>query len=54
MNEVLYRGDAEEAPASAHGEGVRCYVPYHVVYHPKEKKRSRSNLIVQQDSKRHL
>ena len=39
MNELFYRGDAEEAPASAHEERVRCYVPYHVVYHPKAKKK---------------
>lgn len=50
MNEVLYRCDTEEAPASAHEEGVRCYVPYHVVYHPKEKKRSGSNMIGQHSS----
>ena len=54
MKELFYRSDAEEAPASAHEERLRCYVSYHVVYHPKEKKRSGSNMIAQQHSKRRL
>ena len=36
MNEILSRGDAEEAPAV--NEGVKWYIPHHGVYHPKKKK----------------
>ena len=36
MNEVLSRGDAEEAPAV--NKGVKWYIPHHGVYHPKKKK----------------
>ena len=37
MNEVLSRGDAEEAPVLAQ-EGVNWYIPHHGVYHPKKNK----------------
>ena len=37
MNEVLSRGDAEEAPMLAQ-EGVKWYIPHHGVYHPKKNK----------------
>ena len=36
MNEILSRGDAEEAPAV--NEGVKWHIPHHGVYHPKKKK----------------
>ena len=38
MNEVLSRGDAEEAPSLAQEEGVKWYIPHHGVYHPKKNK----------------
>ena len=38
MNEVLSRGDAEEAPALAEEEGEKWYIPHHGVYHPKKNK----------------
>jgi len=38
MNEVLSRGDTEEAPAFAQQEGVKWYIPHHGVYHPKKHK----------------
>jgi len=38
MNEVLSRGDAEEAPVLAQEEGVKWYIPHHGVYHPKKNK----------------
>ena len=38
MNEVLSRGDAEEAPVLAQQEGVKWYIPHHGVYHPKKNK----------------
>ena len=50
MNEVLSRGDAEEAPAVAEEEGEKWYIPHHGVYHPKKNK-IRVVVIVQQDSK---
>ena len=37
MDEVLSRGDAEEAPVLAQ-EGVKWYIPHHGVYHPKKNK----------------
>ena len=37
MNEVLSRGDAEEAPMLAQ-QGVKWYIPHHGVYHPKKNK----------------
>ena len=37
MNEVLNRGDAEEAPVLAR-EGVKWYIAHHGVYHPKKNK----------------
>ena len=38
MNEVLSRGDAEEAPSLAQEEGVKWCIPHHGVYHPKKNK----------------
>ena len=38
MDEVLNRGDAEEAPVVAQEEGVKWYIPHHGVYHPKKNK----------------
>ena len=37
MNEVLRRGDAEEASMLAQ-QGVKWYIPHHGVYHPKKNK----------------
>ena len=37
MDEVLSRGDAEEAPVLAQ-EGVKWYIPHHGIYHPKKNK----------------
>ncbi|XP_015772079.1 PREDICTED: uncharacterized protein LOC107350371 [Acropora digitifera] len=37
MNEVLRRGDAEEAPMLAQ-QGVKWYIPHHGVYHSKKNK----------------
>ena len=38
MDEVLSRGDAEEAPILDEDEEVRWYIPHHGVYHPKKNK----------------
>ena len=38
INEVLSRGDAEEAPVPAKEEGVKWYIPHHGIYHPKKNK----------------
>ena len=38
MNEVLSRGDVEEAPALEEEEGEKWYIPHHGVYHPKKNK----------------
>lgn len=38
MNEVLSRGDAEEAPVLPQEGGVKRYRPHHGVYHPKKNK----------------
>ena len=38
MNEVLSRGDAEEAPVLLQEGGVKQYIPHHGVYHPKKNK----------------
>ena len=38
MNEILSRGDAEEAPTVAEEEGEKWYIPHHGVYHPKKNK----------------
>ena len=38
MNEVVSRGDAEEAPVLAQEEGDKWYIPHHGVYHPKKNK----------------
>ena len=37
MNEVLSRGDAEEAPMLVQ-QGVKWYIPHHGIYHPKKNK----------------
>ena len=36
LDEVLSRGDAEEAPVVAQEEGVKWYIPHHGVDHPKK------------------
>ena len=38
MNEILSRGDAEEAPAVYQDKDVKWYIPHHGVYHPKKNK----------------
>jgi len=38
MDEVLSRGDAEEAQALIQDNGVKKYIPYRGVYHPKKNK----------------
>ena len=38
MDEVLSRGDAEEAPPLIQDNGVKWYIPHHGVYHPKKNK----------------
>ena len=38
MNEILSRGDAEEAPAVDQDKDVNWYIPHHGVYHPKKNK----------------
>ena len=38
MNEVVSRGDAEEAPVLAQEEGYKWYIPHHGVCHPKKNK----------------
>ena len=38
MNEILSRGDVEEAPALEQEEEVKWYISHHGVYHPKKNK----------------
>ena len=38
MNEVLSRGDAEEARTLDHEKDVKWYIPHHGVYRPKKNK----------------
>ena len=38
MNEIVSRGNAEEAPVLAQQERVKWYIPHHGVYNPKKNK----------------